>query len=138
MRPSVLLFSGVLSGVMALSVSLPGVGQAQTQTGGDRVVRIAEIEVEPQQVETYRAALREEIEASIRLEPGVLMLYALAVKGHPEQVRMVEVYANQGAYEAHLQTSHFKKYKAATLGMVRSLKLIETEPILLGAKEAGR
>jgi quinol monooxygenase YgiN len=99
-----------------------------------QVVRLAELRIDPSQLEEYRAALREEIEASIRLEPGVLTLYAVSVKGDPAQVRLFEVYADAAAYEAHLQTSHFKKYKTATQGMVKSLVLIETDPILLGAK----
>lgn len=130
MRPRIVL----LVGILVLGAGVWPMERAEAQAPRDRVVRIAEIELEPQQIESYRAALREEIEASIRLEPGVLTLYALAVKGHPEQIRMVEVYASQAAYESHVQTPHFKKYKASTLGMVRSLRLIETEPILLGSK----
>jgi quinol monooxygenase YgiN len=49
-------------------------------------------------------------------------------------VRIFEVYRDQAAYESHLQSPHFKKYKETTQGMVKSLKLIETEPIILGAK----
>jgi len=56
------------------------------------------------------------------------------VKGQPTQVRIFETYAKQAAYEAHLQTAHFKKYKTETQGMVKSLKLVETVPIMLGAK----
>ena len=99
-----------------------------------KVTRIAEIELDPQQVEPYKAALREGIDAAIRLEPGVIALYAISVKDHPEQVRVFEVYASAAAYQHHLQTPHFKKFKAATQRMVRSLKLIETDPILLRSK----
>jgi quinol monooxygenase YgiN len=109
--------------------------EANAQEAHDRVARIAEIEIDPQQVEAYRTALREEIEASIRLEPGVLTLEAVSVKDHPEQVRIFEIYLNQAAYESHLHTAHFNKYKATTQAMVRSLKLIEADPILLGAKK---
>jgi len=98
------------------------------------VVRLAELHIDPGQLEEYKAALREEIEASIRLEPGVLTLYALSVKGDPAQIRIFEMYADAAAYEAHLQTPHFRKYKTGTQGMVKSLVLIETDPILLGAK----
>ena len=100
----------------------------------DRVVRLAELEINPAQLATYTAVLKEEIEASIRIEPGVLTLYAVAVKGHPEQIRLFEMYASGAAYQAHLDTPHFKKYKAATQGMVKSLTLLETEPVLLGSK----
>jgi 4-carboxymuconolactone decarboxylase len=108
--------------------------QAQQQNMPDRIVRIAELEVDSAQLESYKSALKEEIEASIRLEPGVLTLYAVALKDNPTHIRILESYANQAAYKAHLETPHFKKYKTATQGMVKSLKLVETDPILLGAK----
>jgi quinol monooxygenase YgiN len=102
------------------------------------LVRIAEIEVDPPQLEAYKTALKAEIAASINVEPGVLTLLAVSVKGHPTQIRIFETYADQAAYEAHLQTPHFKKYKSETQGMVKSLKLIETEPIRLGSKGGQR
>lgn len=114
-------------------IALARNAHAQTQ---QPVVRLAEIEIDPQYVAPYRAALQEGIEAAIRLEPGVLTLCAVSVKNHPEQVRVFEVYASQAAYQAHLQTPHFKKYKTTTQGMVRSLKLIETDPILLRSRQA--
>lgn len=98
------------------------------------LVRIAELEIDPAQLELYTAALKEEIETSIRLEPGVLTLYAVAEKDHPTRIHIFETYADEAAYEAHLETPHFKKYKVSTQAMVKSLKLIETTPILLGAK----
>ena len=104
------------------------------ETGQDRVVRLAELEIDPARLEPYKAALKEEIATSIRVEPGVLALYAVSVKDHPAQIRLFEMYANQSAYEKHLQSPHFKKYKGATAGMVKSLKLLETDPILLKAK----
>ena len=101
---------------------------------GAAVVRLAELQIDPARLDEYKAALREEIEASIRLEPGVLTLYAVSVKGHPAQIRLFEMYADQAAYETHLNTPHFMKYKTGTQHMVKSLVLVETDPILLGAK----
>lgn len=98
------------------------------------VVRIAELEIDPDQLDAYRALLSEEIEASVRLEPGVLFLHAVAIKDSPENVRLLEGYADQAAYEAHLTTPHFLKYKTATAGMVKALRLIEAEPVMLRAK----
>ena len=105
-----------------------------SQSTPDRLVRLAELEIYPDQVAAYKAALKEEIDASIRVEPGVLTLYAVAVKDHPEQVRLFEVYRDAAAYQSHLQSPHFKKYKEQTQHMVKSLKLVETDPILLGSK----
>ncbi len=109
-------------------------GRGVAQPVQDRVVRLAELEIDPARLEEYRLLLREEIEASIRVEPGVLTLYAVSVKGHPDQIRLFEMYRDQAAYEAHLQTPHFRKYKTQTQNMVKSLRLVETDPVLLGAK----
>ena len=98
------------------------------------VVRLAELEIYPDQLDAYKAALKEEIATSIRTEPGVLTLYAVSVKNHPEQIRLFETYRNAASYQAHLQSPHFKKYKERTYQMVKSLNLLETEPILLGSK----
>jgi quinol monooxygenase YgiN len=108
--------------------------RAASENMNQPLVRIAEIEIDPAQLDAYRAELKEEIAASMRVEPGVLTLLAVSVKEHPTQIRIFETYADQAAYEAHLETSHFKKYKSETQGMVKSLTLIETDPILLGAK----
>jgi quinol monooxygenase YgiN len=105
-----------------------------SQSSQVRIVRIAELEIDPDQVAAYTTALKEEIETSIRVEPGVLTLYAVSVKDHPNQVRLFESYSDQAAYQSHLQTAHFKKYKVQTQNMVKSLTLIETDPILLGSK----
>jgi len=124
----------ILAGALFAGVLLLGRRPACAEDQSERVVRIAELEIDPAQLDAYKAALREEIEQSINLEPGVLTLYAVAVKEHPNQIRLFEIYASAAAYQAHLQSPHFRKYKAGTAGMVRSLRLIETEPVLLGAK----
>ena len=107
-------------------------GHSQSTQG--RIVRIAELEIYPNQIAAYKTALKEEIATSIRVEPGVLTLYAVSVKDHPDQIRLFESYSNQAAYQLHLQTAHFRKYKVQTQSMVKSLTLIETDPILLGSK----
>jgi quinol monooxygenase YgiN len=97
-------------------------------------VRIAEIEIDPAQLSTYQAVLRLEIETSVRLEPGVLALYAVADQDDPARIFIFEIYADVSAYHAHLETPHFRAYKAATQGAVRSLILRDTLPIALVAK----
>jgi quinol monooxygenase YgiN len=99
-----------------------------------RVVRVAKLEIDAAQLESYKAALKEEIETSVRVEPGVLSLYAVSEKKNPTHITVFEIYADENAYTAHLETPHFKKYKTNTLKMVKSLELVETVPIVLGAK----
>ena len=98
------------------------------------VVRIAKLKIDSAQLESYKAALKEEIEASIHIEKGVLTLNAVADKNNPTHITVFEIYANQEAYKAHIETPHFKKYKTATKEMVKSLELMDTVPIALKSK----
>jgi quinol monooxygenase YgiN len=109
-------------------------GGAIAQQADGRYVQVAEIEIDPMQLDAYRAAAQEQIEAAIRKEPGVLVLYAVSEKDNPNHVRVFEIYRDRNAYDAHLGSDHFKKYKATTENMVKSLKLVQTVPIMLGAQ----
>jgi quinol monooxygenase YgiN len=109
-------------------------GGAIAQQEDAKYVQMAEIEVDPMQLDAYRAAVQEQINTAIRKEPGVLVLYAVSEKDNPSHVRVFEVYRDRNAYAAHLGSDHFKKYKATTEKMVKSLKLVQTVPIMLGAQ----
>jgi quinol monooxygenase YgiN len=116
-----------VSSILLLAILLSSCVSAQDKK---QLVRLAVIGVDPAQLDGYTKYLSEEIEASIRLEPGVITLYGVAEKDNPERVTLFETYADSGQYRAHLQTPHFQKYKQGTLPMVKDLELIETEPIL--------
>ena len=94
------------------------------------LVRLAKIVVDSSYLEDYKRILKEEAEASVRVEPGVLTLYAVSEKENPTHFTILEIYADSAAYRAHLQTPHFLKYKNATKDMVKSLELIETTPLI--------
>jgi quinol monooxygenase YgiN len=117
-----------------IGVSFLNTVPVSAQRHPDRLVRLAELEIDPAQLDAYKMALREEIETSIRVEQGVLTLYAVSVKDQPNQIRLFEMYASPAAYQAHLQSQHFMKYKSTTAAMVKSLRLIESEPVALGTK----
>ncbi|MBB3261925.1 quinol monooxygenase YgiN [Paraburkholderia bannensis] len=89
------------------------------------LVRISEIEVFSQRLDEYQRTLSEEAEASVRLEPGVLCIFPSAQRENPTQIRILEIYANRDAYNAHLRSPHFRKYKTSTLEMVKSLRLVD-------------
>ena len=96
---------------------------------GERIVRLAEIEVVPSKLEEYLVYAKEVGETSTRVEPGVLTLFSMQTKEDPCKIYILEIYADHDAYQSHLQTPHFKKYKEGTAKMVKSLKLIDTNPL---------
>ncbi len=99
-----------------------------------QMVRLAKLVIDSLQLDSYKALLKEEIEASVLLEPGVLTLYAVLEKMNPTHITILEIYADEKAYKSHLQTPHFIKYKNGTKDMVKSLELIESVPIVPGMK----
>lgn len=96
----------------------------------DQVVRLAKLVIDSAQLEDYKALLKEGIEASVRIEPGVLTLYAVSEKNKPTHFTILEIYASQADYEVHIKTPHFLKYKNMTMAMVKSLELIDTSPLI--------
>lgn len=99
-----------------------------------QMVRLAKLVIDSTQLEQYNVLLKEEIEASVKLELGVITLYAVAEKEKPTHITILEIYANVEAYKKHIQTPHFLKYKNGTKGMVTSLELVEATPLVPGMK----
>ena len=100
----------------------------------DPYVRVAKIIVDSSQLNSYMHFLKEGVETAMQQEPGVLRMYAVAEKNHPHRITIIETYASKAAYELHIQTAHFKRYKQGTLHMVKLLELIDVEPLFLVAK----
>ena len=68
-------------------------------------------------------------DVSLRTEPGVLTMYALQDKENPCLVTILEIYSSKDAYERHIASAHFQKYKQGTLHMVKSLVLSDQTPL---------
>ena len=119
----------LLISMMTTSVSTRTFAEENSQ-----VVHLAKLQIHPADLEKYQAALKEEIDTSLRIEPGVLALNAVSEKKEPTHITILEVYADADAYQAHLTSAHFKRYKTTTQEMVQSLELIEVVPVFLGAK----
>ena len=93
------------------------------------MIRISEIEIFSNDLEAYKKILKEESEASVKLEPGVIAIFPMTQKENPNQIRILEIYENSESYQSHLKTPHFLKYKSSTLRMVKSLKLIDMDAL---------
>lgn len=95
----------------------------------DGIVRLSKIEVYPGHLEEYMKYATEVGEVSLRTEPGVLTMYAVAEKDNPCKITILETYASQEAYKSHIASEHFQKYKQGTLHMVKSLVLSDQTPL---------
>lgn len=93
------------------------------------IVRIAEIEVYPEYLKDYLKAARNVGSESVRKEPGVICIFPNQVRADETKIRIVEIYRNKEAYLHHLTTPHFQAYKQGTLHMVKSLNLLDIQPL---------
>lgn len=123
----------MLLGAMAMSYIFAAPAFSNESAG--TVVRIARLIIDPAQLAAYHAAVKEEIADSVRLEPGVLAIYSVAEKDHPNRLHFFEIYADDAAYRSHIASPHFQKYVTTTNGMIVSKELLETEPVQLSAKK---
>lgn len=99
-----------------------------------KIYRIAKITVDPAQLDQYQAALKEQMTTAIAVEPGVLSYYAVSDKKDASHITIFEIYADSTAYQAHIQTPHFKKYKETVKDMVKSLYLEDVDLIGIAKK----
>ncbi|MGI4733704.1 MAG: putative quinol monooxygenase [Janthinobacterium lividum] len=121
-----LLKAALLVG-MALTV---GSWHAKPMAPKPQKVRLSRLVVDAAQLASYKALLKEEIEASMQKEPGVLTLYAVFEQKSPNHLTILEMYADEASYQAHIKTPHFLKYKQGTLAMVQELELIDADPLI--------
>ena len=106
----------------------PGMCAKEPMTA-DGIVRLSKIEVYLQYLDEYINYATEVGEISLRTEPGVLTMYAIGEKENPCKVTILETYASRKAYEKHIASEHFQKYKLGTLHMVKSLVLSDQTPL---------
>jgi len=121
--------------ILAAMICFMSVQAKSLNAQNKQLVRLALIEVDSSQLDKYNVFLKEEVEASIRLEPGVITLYGVSEALHPERVTLFETYADSSQYKAHLQTPHFLKYKKGTSDMVKHLELMQVNPIFYVRKK---
>lgn len=97
-------------------------------------VRIARLDIKPECLESFLIAVREEMAASLRAEPGVIALYAVADRQDPTKLTFFEMYVDDAAYERHRNTPHFQKYFQTTKDMIARRVLLEAVPVELRDK----
>lgn len=118
--------------LLALVLSITAVAQEKATSVNSyetMIVRLAEIEVYPEHLQEYLKFANEVDRLSVEREPGVVCLFPMQSAEDSTQIRILEIYASEEAYQSHIKTEHFQKYKQGTLHMVKSLKLPNMQPL---------
>jgi quinol monooxygenase YgiN len=121
----------------SLSLLLPS-AHVSADTIQGQFVLVVELEIDSAQLEPFKAAIKENGETAVRVEPGCRGFNAVFEKDNPTRVRLFEIYENANAFKAHLETPHFKKYAETTKDMVKSRKRNDNVPITLNVRGSNR
>ena len=114
-------------GLAAAAALSAGAGTQRLEADG--IVRISEIEIFPEHLEAYLRAAATVGAESVRKEPGVICIFPMRQKRNACQIRILEIYASQAAYQSHIASAHFQAYKQGTLHMVKHLDLVDMHPL---------
>ena len=71
---------------------------------------------------------------SLKVEKGVLAMYAATDSHTPNRWYFYEIYASEEAYQLHRQTPHFRDYLRQTAHMSASKNAIPVKPVFLRNK----
>jgi (4S)-4-hydroxy-5-phosphonooxypentane-2,3-dione isomerase len=107
--------------------------RAMAEESGGLFINAVEYDVVPGQVDKFLAALTENGAASVK-EPGCREFDVAVSRTDPNHVFILEVYENAAAAEAHTQTDHFKKYKAATAGLTTKREVKPLRSVAMNMK----
>lgn len=107
---------------------------AQEELAKRPIIRIYELTVLSEYLAEFHELGANNIRQSVENEDGVLAMYVLADDKNANKIYVFEAYANQSAYEAHINSAHFKEWQSKTKHMMSDKKMIETLPIIFGSK----
>lgn len=98
------------------------------------MVKLVRITVDPSRVDEYKQILQEEVEASLRSEKDVYVLYAVWDNENSNHFTILEVYKDQEAYDKHFISPQLQKYFAETKDMVQQLEIVDAIPLIEGIR----
>ncbi|RIY32016.1 antibiotic biosynthesis monooxygenase [Psittacicella hinzii] len=91
-------------------ITLASLATASLQVQATPLFNIFELGVQSQATAKYDAVAQNNISTSIAQEKGTLAMYSLKDANNPNLAYMVEVYADQEAYQVHAQSPQYKNF----------------------------
>lgn len=92
------------------------------------------VEVKPEFQTEFKNIVMPEMAESLKVEKGVLAMYAATDSQTPNRCYFYEIYASEEAYQLHRQTPHFRDYLRQTAHMSASKDAIPVKPVFLRNK----
>lgn len=81
---------------------------------------VVDFEINPDHMDSFLPKMQENARTSLAQEEACLQFDVLTDPDRPSSVMLYELYASQAAFQAHLNTAHFKRFDAAVGPMITS------------------
>lgn len=88
-------------------------------------LRLVQVKVEEAGSKYFKEALQTEMTTGLNQEPGLLGCLAGTLADHRNEWRILEIYADQPAYQAHLQSAAFNNFSKNIQKLVDSAEAVE-------------
>jgi quinol monooxygenase YgiN len=88
-----------------------------------RLVLLVTFDVAPEHAAAFRRLVLENAAASLRDEPGCRRFDVLVPEAGGDRIVLYEIYDDADAFEAHLRSSHYARFAAATDPVVRDKRV---------------
>lgn len=116
-----------LSSIALLSTSL--------SASATPLFNLFELGIQPNAITQYDDIAQNNIDLSIKQETGTMAMYSVKQANNPYIGYMIEIYANQESYQAHLQSSQYQLFKEQSPQILTNhKKRIELIPRFLSDK----
>lgn len=90
--------------------------------------------LKPGSRETFLHAMAANAAASVAEEPGCLTFDVLCDRSDPDLVWLYEVYSDEAALDAHMQTAHFLASRPLVEPLIVEQEVIEADVALLNPR----
>ena len=91
-----------------------------TSTAAGPLVIIAEFEVKPGKLAAFLELAEVDARRSVADEPGCRQFTVTVDRESPDRVVLFEVYDDEAAFDAHLETPHLKAFRAGIEPLIAS------------------
>ncbi|WP_285961005.1 putative quinol monooxygenase [Pseudomonas tohonis] len=90
-------------------------------------------QLKPGSLDAFMDAMRVNAAASVRDEPGCLVFDVVRDRSDPDLVWLYEVYTDEAAFDAHMDTPHFLASRPLVNPLIVQQDVIEADVLALNA-----
>jgi autoinducer 2-degrading protein len=98
-----------------------------------RFVVLVDFRLKPGNVQHFRRLIAENARASCRDEEGCRQFDVLVPKGESNRILLYEIYDDEAAFDAHVETMHFAQFDRDSRALVESKTVIQAELLFAGS-----